>query len=60
MARRLKNPTQLDEDRAGRERTLDETIAATFPASDPLSTDPDPLPPNAEEEGPELDRKIAS
>lgn len=25
-----------------RERGLDETLAETFPASDPLSTDPDP------------------
>jgi hypothetical protein len=31
-----------DEDRADRDAGLDETLAATFPASDPLSTDPDP------------------
>ncbi len=27
-----------------REHALDETLAATFPASDPLSSDPDPAP----------------
>lgn len=30
-----------DEDDAG-EAALDDTLAATFPASDPLSTDPNP------------------
>jgi len=29
-----------------REDALDETLAATFPASDPLSTDPNPGPSN--------------
>jgi hypothetical protein len=31
-----------DEEREMREAALDETIEATFPASDPLSTIPDP------------------
>jgi len=31
-----------DEEREIREAALDETIAATFPASDPLSTIPNP------------------
>ena len=39
-----------------RERGLDETLAETFPASDPLSTDPDPA--MAEDKGPK--KKIAS
>lgn len=30
------------EEREVREAALDETIAASFPASDPLSTDPNP------------------
>jgi hypothetical protein len=40
-----------------RERALDETLAETFPASDPLSSDPAPEPPD--DEIPERDR-IAS
>jgi hypothetical protein len=31
-----------DEERADRDAALDETLAATFPASDPLSSDPNP------------------
>ena len=31
-----------------RERALDETLAETFPASDPLSSDPAPEPPDDE------------
>ena len=31
------------EERRVREAALDETIAETFPASDPLSTDPNPV-----------------
>ena len=31
-----------DEERAIREAALDETLESTFPASDPLSTTPDP------------------
>jgi hypothetical protein len=41
-------PTQLNEDmgeaREAREKALDETLAETFPASDPLSSNPDPGP----------------
>jgi hypothetical protein len=35
-----------DEERADRDAALDETLAATFPASDPLSSDPNPAHPN--------------
>ena len=45
-------PTELNKDlgeeKEARERALDETIAGTFPASDPLSSDPNPVP-NEEE-----------
>ena len=55
------NPTELNKDvgerREKRERALDETLAETFPASDPLSSDPAPVRP--EDEDPEED-KIAS
>ncbi len=51
-ARSKRNPTQLQKDRVGRpaserelrEQALDDTVAASFPASDPLSSDPNPLP----------------
>ena len=33
---------QQEEERRVREAALDKTIEATFPASDPLSTDPNP------------------
>jgi hypothetical protein len=35
-----------DEEHADRDAGLDETLAATFPASDPLSTDPNPSHPD--------------
>ena len=51
-------PTALNKDisaeKEARERALDETIAETFPASDPLSTDPNPSPSTDDED------KIAS
>lgn len=40
---------------SARERALDETLAETFPASDPLSSDPAPGPDEPDEED-----KIAS
>lgn len=33
----------MGEQQQARERSLDETIAETFPASDPLSSDPNPV-----------------
>jgi hypothetical protein len=36
-----------DEERRNREAALDETIEASFPASDPPSTDPNPDDPDA-------------
>lgn len=49
------NPTELNNKDMGeqdeaRERALDDTLAETFPASDPLSTDPDPAPGDADKE----------
>lgn len=45
-----RTPTPLNKDggaaKEARERSLDETLAETFPASDPLSSDPDPIPPD--------------
>ena len=35
-----------DNDEADRDKALDDTLAATFPASDPLSTDPNPRRPD--------------
>lgn len=43
-----------DEERRNREAALDETLAETFPASDPLSTLPnpdDPAPADGDERG---------
>jgi hypothetical protein len=43
-----RNPTELNkeigEQTEAKERALDETLAETFPASDPLSSDPAPVP----------------
>ena len=40
------------DERRKREIMLDKTLADTFPASDPLSSDPDPETPDAPEEDP--------
>jgi hypothetical protein len=39
---RSRHEHSAEEERRIREAALDETIAASFPASDPLSTDPNP------------------
>ena len=39
----------VGEETEARERALDETIAGTFPASDPLSSDPNPAPEQGED-----------
>ena len=39
---RSRHPHTPEEERRNREAALDETIAASFPASDPPSTDPNP------------------
>jgi len=50
-----------DDEQAVREAALDETIEATFPASDPLSTIPNPADPTAlERQRPEDDRPAPS
>ena len=41
------HPYPPDDERAIREAALDETLEATFPASDPPSTIPDPADPTA-------------
>jgi hypothetical protein len=38
-----------EEERRKRELTLDKTLADSFPASDPLSSDPNPYPEDAEQ-----------
>lgn len=38
----MSHPHTPDEERRIREAALDETLADTFPASDPLSSDPNP------------------
>jgi hypothetical protein len=35
-------PIEEDEERRNRERKLDDTLEDSFPASDPLSSDPNP------------------
>jgi hypothetical protein len=43
MMQPLQHPSiESDEERRNRERTLDETLEDSFPASDPLSTNPNP------------------
>jgi hypothetical protein len=38
----MPHPLKDDEERRNRERMLDETLEDSFPASDPLSTNPNP------------------
>ena len=40
--------TSAEEERRKREAMLDKTLADTFPASDPPSSDPNPYPEDAE------------
>ena len=42
MEERVTRTHTPDEERRSREAALDETIEETFPASDPLSSDPNP------------------
>src|SRR5262245_5723840 len=42
MKQRMMHPHSHDEERRIRERALDETLAGTFPASDPPSSLPNP------------------
>ena len=43
MTQPLRQPSvEEDEERRNRERMLDETLEDSFPASDPLSTNPNP------------------
>jgi hypothetical protein len=39
----------MDEEKRKREAMLDKTLADSFPASDPLSTDPNPCPDDGEQ-----------
>ncbi len=43
----VEDQARPDDERAIREAALDETLEATFPASDPPSTIPDPADPTA-------------
>ena len=49
-----------EEERRNREAALDETIEETFPASDPLSSDPNPDNDDARDRRPARDREPAS
>ena len=43
MTQPMRHPSiEKDEERRNRERMLDETLEDSFPASDPLSTNPNP------------------
>ena len=50
MQARPAAPDASNEERRIREAALDETLAGTFPASDPLSSDPNPYNPAAVEQ----------
>jgi hypothetical protein len=50
-----KPPIARDSERDQRERMLDKTIADSFPASDPPSTDPAPYPDDLDVENPSAD-----
>lgn len=43
------NEMPMSDERRKREATLDKTLADSFPASDPPSSDPNPYPPDREE-----------
>ena len=42
MTQPSRSQLEREEERRNRERALDETLEDSFPASDPLSTDPNP------------------
>jgi hypothetical protein len=45
-----------DEERRNRERKLDDTLEDSFPASDPLSTNPNPDNPGADDHEPPAEK----
>jgi hypothetical protein len=61
MTQPSRSQLEREEERRNRERALDETIEDSFPASDPLSTDPNPDDHGEEDRKPrEDDRKSVS